>query len=240
MECSVAIATRNKATLLRKTLDSICYQKPPFEWELIVVDDGSTDETRSIIQQFPRAKYIYRERNEYGNPAPARNVSYRMASGRVIICQSDDVVHTQDNVVERLVNELESQSFLLATVWNGLTIDDHAMEYSGNGRPRPFFFLGSLLREHLYAVGGNDEEFVEPGFDDDWFACCLLEGLKLRMVISDSIVGWHQHHSRPELEACFLRMREIHTRKYNNAKAGLGDWCASGGPWPYIEGESLT
>ena len=59
---SVIIPTYNRANLLRIAIKSVLDQK--FEnWELVIVDDGSTDNTKFIIQSFKdsRIKYVYQK-----------------------------------------------------------------------------------------------------------------------------------------------------------------------------------
>jgi glycosyltransferase involved in cell wall biosynthesis len=103
MELSVVIATRNKAQYLSQTLESIVWQKPPFNYEIIVVDDGSTDATQSVCER-NFVNYIRLEKKQYTNPANAQNVGFKAAKGKVIVTQSDDVVHISpiNETLERL------------------------------------------------------------------------------------------------------------------------------------------
>ncbi len=236
MRCSIVIATRNHAPYLRETLASIRAQRPPFDCELIVVDDGSTDETRSVCRR-QRAAYYRLENDHYRNPAVARNVGYRRARGKVIIAQSDDVVHYSADAIERLVCELAaSGEFLIATVYSrNPDIEAHkeARQYTGPANPRPLFFLGSLHRRDLYAVGGNDEQFAAPGYEDNWLADCLMIGLGLRPRYLPQVVAYHQPHRRPyDLGKVIEPSRRLYNRKRAAAQRGEIAYCASGGPWP--------
>src|SRR5919106_5413407 len=63
------------------------------DWELIVVDDGSTDSTATVVQEFvardPRIKYIFQENGRLGK---ARNTGIRNSSGPLIaFLDSDDL-----------------------------------------------------------------------------------------------------------------------------------------------------
>jgi glycosyltransferase involved in cell wall biosynthesis len=237
MRCSIVIATRNHAPYLRETLASIQAQRPPFGWELIVVDDGSTDETRSVCRR-QRAAYYRLENDCYRNPAAARNAGYRRARGDVILTQSDDVVHYSPNVIERLVCELPpSGEFLIATVYSrnpDVKAKKAPRQYTGPENRRPLFFLGSLHRRDLYAVGGNDEQFVAPGYEDNWFADCLTIGLGLKPRYLAHVVGYHQPHPRPyDLGKVIEPSRQLYERKRTAAHRGEIPYCASGGPWPF-------
>ena len=59
MKFSVVIPTYNRAATLRQTLTALMAQDYP-DYEIIVVDDGSTDDTRAMIaREFPQVRYIY-------------------------------------------------------------------------------------------------------------------------------------------------------------------------------------
>jgi len=229
------MSTYNKPQELAKTLYTICSQEPSFEYEVIVVDDGSPEQyTREICEMLP-VKYVRIDREPvYRNPSVARNLAYKHATtGEVIICQSDDVYHDRDSI-QRLVDELEIGGFVIATVWNvdesGKVVtptpfDKRFRQLTGPLMPRPLFFLGSVFSSDLYAVGGNDEEFTRPGREDVWFADCLINGQRLTPKYS-TVRGFHQHHQRPPLSADYAASKKLYQRKRNEAlKSGV--WQAS-------------
>ncbi|MFH1737518.1 MAG: glycosyltransferase family 2 protein [bacterium] len=238
MKASVCLATCNRADVLERTLASIFTQCPGFEWEVIVADDASEDGTSEVCRDYSVEYHRIDRLPGYRNPAAARNVAYRAARGEVVICQSDDVLHTRLDTIDRLVGDLEPGKFLIATVTNvnengkpygdraGKGWGDGLVEYTGHRHRRPLFFLGSLWRRDLYAVGGNDEEFIGPGYDDDWFAACLVDGLGLEAAYSSKIIGHHQHHQHTQDWRGVEMSRELFKQKMAS-----GVFCSSGGPW---------
>src|SRR3990170_4898248 len=85
---SVAIAAYNRAELLRPTIQSILAQTAP-AFEIIVVDDGSTDHTSEVCAGFPAVRYIYQENK---GVSAARNTGLRVATGEwIAFCDSDDL-----------------------------------------------------------------------------------------------------------------------------------------------------
>ena len=246
MKCSICIATYNKAEALQKTLDSIVTQDIPFDWEIIVVDDGSPEsDTYNVCDSYGAVQYTRINRSpRYRNPAVARNVAYQQAKGEVIICQSDDVIHHTSNSVENLVNQLQPGTFVLAKVIN---VDPEGNQYSdptGEGygdrlqvyvspqKNRPLFFLGALFREDLYAVGGNDEEFEAPSGEDRWFALCLINGRNLRPVYLGNVIGHHQAHNHCDPKIVGPSQRLVQ-KKTALARRQHHPWCSTGGPWSY-------
>ncbi|HZD42029.1 MAG TPA: glycosyltransferase [Terriglobales bacterium] len=84
---SVVIATYNRAHFLGQTLESICAQ--PFEnYEVIVVDDGSTDGTRQLVEGYGRRiRYFYQTNR---GPSAARNMGVSRAQAPWIAIQDSD------------------------------------------------------------------------------------------------------------------------------------------------------
>lgn len=102
---SVIIPTYNRAKLLIKSLSSVLNQTYN-NIELIIVDDGSTDDTKKIIDKINdnRIKYI-KLRNNKG-PGYARNLGIKYSKGNYIAFQdSDDIFHKDK--LEKQINNLK-------------------------------------------------------------------------------------------------------------------------------------
>lgn len=86
---SVVLPTYNRATLLEKAIESVLSQTFE-EYELIIVDDASTDETSEVVRSFDddRITYIRHEANQHG--AVARNTGIDTASGEYVAFLDDD------------------------------------------------------------------------------------------------------------------------------------------------------
>lgn len=86
---SVVIPAYNRESLIRATLDSVL--KQDFEApEIIVVDDGSTDGTRDVVESYGSCVQLLRQQNK--GPGAARNLGVSRATGRyVCLFDSDDL-----------------------------------------------------------------------------------------------------------------------------------------------------
>ncbi len=87
---SVVIPSYNSASLLGDALGSVLAQTYQ-DYEIIVVDDGSTDNTRHVVESFQRSNIKYLFQPNQGPPV-ARNTGIRASSGRLIaFLDSDDL-----------------------------------------------------------------------------------------------------------------------------------------------------
>lgn len=94
MKFSVIICTYNRAGSLRATLSSLAKLRPNAAWELIVVDNNSSDSTRKIVEEtaksFPvELRYLFEA--EPGKSA-AQNTGIRAARGEIIATVDDDAL----------------------------------------------------------------------------------------------------------------------------------------------------
>jgi len=97
---TVVLCTFNRAHLLSKAIDSVMRQTYA-ALELIVVDDGSSDNTREVVKRFgPRIRYIRHECNQ-GLPA-SRNTGIRAATGAFIAFIDDDDEWVADKLSKQL------------------------------------------------------------------------------------------------------------------------------------------
>jgi glycosyltransferase involved in cell wall biosynthesis len=92
MKFSIIIPTHNRADELRQTIDSIARLTVPGDWELIVVDNKSTDGTRAVVEAqaaaFPAPlRYVFEP--EQGRYA-ALNTGIRAATGAIVATTDDD------------------------------------------------------------------------------------------------------------------------------------------------------
>lgn len=117
MKVSVIMATRNKNDMLPNTLYSLAKQKTSFPYEVCVIDDHSDIDPESIIRQFiPDVKYKRLE----------KQVGFMFSQGlcldlvsndvNIIVIQSDDIIYTSDDSLEKLVAPVESKVIALAEV----------------------------------------------------------------------------------------------------------------------------
>jgi glycosyltransferase involved in cell wall biosynthesis len=94
MKVSVAICTWNRSRLLRQTLSSLLKLEMPntLDWELIVVDNGSTDDTAAVIREFAEKLPIQYLHEPVPGHSRCRNRAIEVAEGDLLLWTDDDVI----------------------------------------------------------------------------------------------------------------------------------------------------
>jgi len=121
---TVVIPTCNRKKLLRNTLISLFNQTcPKKDYEIIVVDDGSTDDTESMIKSLKptcNLRYYYWPRYKKfvpGSPenraGPARNIGITEADGDIIIFIDSDVICNPKLIEEHLKHQSKSSNLVV-------------------------------------------------------------------------------------------------------------------------------
>jgi glycosyltransferase involved in cell wall biosynthesis len=174
---SVVIPTFNRAELVGAAIESVLAQSYR-NFEIIVVDDGSTDNTREIVARYPRARYVWQENQER---SAARNHGLKLAAGRYIgFLDSDD--RYLPHKLEQQVTYLEAHPDA-ALVHSPVLIADNGQlcrpsRTLAAHEPRGVFWellrheynifspAHLIRREAVEAAGGFDADLVINGVED--------------------------------------------------------------------------
>lgn len=81
-EITVVIPARNASMTIRRTLEALAKQRVSTDYEVVIVDSGSTDATPSIVSESGVACLLLH--NPRGEPASSRNMGVKHGSGRVL------------------------------------------------------------------------------------------------------------------------------------------------------------
>lgn len=93
MSVSIIIPTFNGASRIGNCLDALLKQTHNCDTEILVVNDGYTDETADVVARYPRVRLINQAN---AGPAAARNHGAKEAKGTIILFTDDDCVPTPD------------------------------------------------------------------------------------------------------------------------------------------------
>jgi N-acetylglucosaminyl-diphospho-decaprenol L-rhamnosyltransferase len=106
-DVSIIIISWNALHFLEKCLPSVYEKNQGIDFELILIDNNSTDGSREYInQKFPEVRYIHNEQNR--GVAPARNQGFAVAKGKYILILDVDTEFITDNALRDLVEYMET------------------------------------------------------------------------------------------------------------------------------------
>jgi glycosyltransferase involved in cell wall biosynthesis len=115
---SVIIPTYNRASFVTKAVDSVLRQSFN-DYEVVVVDDGSTDTTRQALQQYGNRITVVHQANS--GVSAARNTGIGNANGRwIAFLDSDD--EWKENYLARQLEHIRSNPNIIAFITNAINI----------------------------------------------------------------------------------------------------------------------
>jgi len=234
MKISIVTAYYNRRQLLINTLKSISKTSHD-DFEVIVVDDGSTEENKigDLPNEFPFLKVIRVEPEDkwYINPCVPFNRGFKEASGEIVILQNPECFHTSDIISYVKTNLVEEDYFVFGcyslseektnqiteSIENALniTLNNRTVGYDGDDgwynhsiyRPKAYHFTSAIFKSKLDQLGGFDERYaLGYGYDDDEFLHRLRNICQVKMI--DNPVVLHQHHyNLPKVKPNLIKIK---------------------------------
>ncbi|RUL48689.1 glycosyltransferase [Lysinibacillus antri] len=219
---SVIVPVYNEAVVITKTIDSILQSNYPVK-EIIIVDDGSTDETVSIIQQkFKRNPKVKLLQKENGGKASALNLGIRQAKGKIVITIDADTMFTKTTIAHLAKNFSDPQvaavsgNCKIGNRINPLTIWQHIEYVTANNLDKRSF-------EEINAIT------VVPGSNSAWRKSVIEE------------VGYYHHDTLAEdteltlriLQAGYKIVYEHDAMSYEECPHKVKDFLKQRNRWSY-------
>ncbi|MFZ0676348.1 glycosyltransferase family 2 protein [Candidatus Binatus sp.] len=125
---SVVIPVRNRERTILDAVRSALLQSTDFDFNVIVVDNHSTDSTTEILRGIsdPRVKHIVPERRDLGIGGCWNEAIYSKDCGQYVLQLDSDDLYLNDGVLRRIVAELEAGPY--AMVIGSYTMVDFSLE----------------------------------------------------------------------------------------------------------------
>jgi glycosyltransferase involved in cell wall biosynthesis len=194
---SVVIPTYNRLDILTKCLKAMEDQRWQGKYEVIVVDDGSTDGTVEFLTAQPFA-HVRLFTQEHGGPAAARNLGVAQAQGDTIIFIDSDLVVTPvflEVHATTLAQHEGENVFTYGRVVNTSNFDHPESEpFKITDFSAAYFATGNvaIAKHWLQKAGPFDEAFSLYGWEDLELGV-RLKKLGLRLIKCPEAVGYHWH-----------------------------------------------
>ena len=212
---SIVVCSYNGGRTLDQCLRSLSTLTYP-DYEVILVDDGSTDDTPAIAARFPEVRTI-RQRNE--GLSVARNVGMHAATGEIVAYTDSDCFADADWLTA-LVHQLETSGadsvggpnltpedgWLAGCVACSPGQPSHVLETDLKAEHIPGCNM-AFRREALLAIGGFDPQFRKAGDDVD--LCWRLMEAGYWITFAPGALVWHHRRQGP--------------RAYFKQQAGYGE-----------------
>lgn len=225
---SIILPTYNRAHLLKRSIKSVL-QQTYTNFELIVVDDGSTDNTPNIVKSFKdgRIHFIRQKKREGANNA--RNKGIKSSTGNLIAFQDSDDKWMKQKL-EKQVNAIIDSDISVGVVYvksinykNGVKTfipkdkvkikdgDIFKQLLKGNFISTPMILT---RREYLEKVGLFDENLHRL---QDWDLCIRLsQKYKFRYINEPLLLAYHSKDSISEDKKARLKAHILIFKKYKH------------------------
>jgi glycosyltransferase involved in cell wall biosynthesis len=233
VDVSVVIPARNGASTIAEQLDGLARQTYRGEWEIVVVDNGSTDGTVAVVRdhlgRMPRLR-LHLAHDRAGT-SHARNEGCRHSTGRLLLfCDQDDIVGP--GWVEAMVAGLARFPAVGGHSERRLLNDDVSLATRPEKPPgslqEGFDFLPYALgancgvrREVYEEVGGFDETYPYGSDEVSFFWRVQLAGHRL-VAIPDAVVHYRLRRDLRGMARQYYSYGLSHPRLFRDfAAAGL-------------------
>ena len=212
---SVIICTYNRARLLEGALKSLDYQLfNNKEYEIVVVYDGSTDDTREVVLGSELVVDVqYVPMNHAGRSA-ARNEGIQKSRGDYILFVDDDILAPPELVEAHYqAHRDHKHSVIRGPIINVTEYripEDRATTWRDYSSAFFCTCNASVSRFALVDIGGFDESFVEYGFEDNELGWRLRQrGWKSRFIMDAPVFHYKPSLKREQIQEMMVRAQEL-------------------------------
>ncbi|GEM_PF-42360 len=212
---TVIICTKDRKELLVESIRTLDAQDFPVGgYEILVVDDGSTDGTDEAVGRLTTKCTLRYIKRPWQGRASARNCGIREARGEVIIFTDDDILAPPQYLKEHfLYHRTYSRSIVRGPIINIPEYSFPENRKVGIADYSQAFFCTcnvSVSKKELLDTGGFDESFVEYGYEDNEVGWRLRQrGLKAHFNMKAMIYHYKPWKKESDLEGMIRNVEEL-------------------------------
>ena len=213
---SIIIPCYNHAKFLPDALQSVIEQDCE-NWECIVVNDGSTDNTEEIIRQWSnkdtRFKYFYKEN---GGLSSARNFGIEKSNAEYILTLDSDDKFDKTFISKALKVINDDPKIGIVSCWGKRFVDNIYYDiFKPNGKNIEDFLFqnaaigNSMFRKKCWIEAGGYDENMKKGYEDWEFYLRISKLGWNTMIIQEPLFFYRQHKTSMRKEALNKFDKEI-------------------------------
>ena len=103
---TVAILTKNAGSIFKEVLSSVLVQETPWQYEVLVIDSGSSDGTLEYVQNYPDVRLVQIQSHEFGH-GKTRNLAVSLAQGEYVAMLTHDAQPANKHWLVNLVTPFD-------------------------------------------------------------------------------------------------------------------------------------
>lgn len=219
---SIIIPCYNQGHFLADAIESALNQTHK-NIEVIVIDDGSTDNTREIAKKYRNVRYIWQKNKHLSG---ARNTGIKEANGEWILpLDADDKINPE--MVKKCLKMADKDDLDIISTWLETFGNENRRWGSLNLRPTWQNFIQnnqinccSLFRREMWEKLGGYDENMKEGFEDwDFWRRATKKGYKVG-ILNEFLFYYRKHGTSMFAEAQKKRQRLIEYMRVRESAAG--------------------
>jgi len=170
MQISIIIPTYNRSEILFECLKRLEVQTFPKEnFEVIVVDDGSEEDIKAVVEKFKKINILYLKQSKEGQ-AKALNLGIKEAHGEIVVFLDNDMMVVPEFVEEHFRSHIGKDKTVVRGAYTNTTDFKRPKEGATCKQfySRAFFITGnvSIRKSDVLEIGLFDEDFTQYGWLD--------------------------------------------------------------------------
>lgn len=224
IDISIVIPVKNGQRYLDSVLKMVFSQEINAEFEVVIIDSGSTDKTLDIMKQYPIKLYQIEEK-EF-NHGLTRNLGISKAQGKYIILLTQDAIPYNNHWMEKLVNNLKRDQSVAGVYSQQIPHkDSHPLTQIRTNR---FFTSAKLRRESQidkiedYNKLSSQQKYRFCNFDD--VSSCIRKDVWQKISFPDTDFAEDLEWAKQVLEAGYKIVYEPESIVYHSHDFSISDW----------------
>ena len=152
---SIVIPTWNRRKILEEAIDSI-FKQTYKDFEIIIIDDASTDDTEGYIKNLDLENIIYKKNDRNLFAHNSRKEGYKLCSGEYIIFMDDDDYFIDDRFFDKVISSFSTYDNLSVVIGSTISFCDgkfgSTIDLGGSGFINQIDYINEFSKKYKKAI----------------------------------------------------------------------------------------